>query len=170
MIPVIASAAGRHRRLRRGGMFSAFLIGLGASLVITMLLAVLIGSLSESSTDARTPEQQVADQIDALLATIADGTYASAYQTMCSPQLREGTSLKDWCDCWKAWKNDFGALKSKRQTQYQRHPRKDLYLVRVQYDAEFEKGPAQVTAQLMNVDNRWVFEVLHIQKPKAEKK
>ena len=132
MFPVIAFDAGRQRRLRRGGMFSAFLIGLGASMVITVLLAVLIGSLSESSsTDARTPDQQVADQIDALLAAIADGTYPDAYRTMCSPQLREGTALKDWCDYCKEWKNEYGALKSKRQTPYQRHPRKDLYSVLV---------------------------------------
>ncbi len=160
----------KARSVRGGNLAIAFAAGFGGTTVVVVILGLVIGLLIGGSTDKRTPEEQVADAVDAMLASLESGSGADAYRSETTNAYREAVRQNDFLEQYEQTGGKLGALQSKKSTRFESAPRPgggmDALAV---YDGEFEKGPGTIYVKLRKLDKKWLFEYFRIE-PGKEKK
>ncbi len=151
---------------RRGSVADTFLIGLGASLILTVCLlvaAVLIAVRYRSIP----PEEEISQQIDALLQAAVEGRFGETYRTHTTLALRESSSPQQYAQLGEAIQEKFGRLISKEQTEFQMETVAGVLGAVVVYQGTFEKGPATISAELRKVERKWILRAFDVSPPRA---
>jgi hypothetical protein len=159
MIRFWKSTEGSEEHPKRA--WTHFIAALVAVTIVTFALGTGIGYLVQSATP-RDPAERAAVETDQLLATIATGDSGEGYKKF-SFALRENTEPEAWTKQCDQWRQQFGSVQSKVQTDFSEGTTAGVRWVRVSYNATFEKTPAQVQASYRKTaDNRWLVDSFSI--------
>jgi hypothetical protein len=121
------------------------IVGVGCGVVGVAMIATCGGLLYLGYKTANT---SVGPEIDRLLASIEDGTFAETYETATTQEFRSATTRDQYADIGKAVSTRLGRLKNKSLKSFNmRQHNADSY-VDVAYDAQFEKGSGQILAKM----------------------
>jgi hypothetical protein len=161
--------ARRERRSMRGGNLAiAFAAGLAGTATVVVCIGLVIGAIVGGG-DKRTPEDQVADQVDALFAALEAGNFEDTYRNDTTNRFRENVRRSDYLELGAKITSQFGALQSKTQTKFESQPLPAGGMQAfASYDGVFEKGHAVILAQFRKVDKKWLMENFMVEQPKAK--
>jgi hypothetical protein len=154
--------------VRGGNVAIAFAAGFGGTTVVVVVLGLVIGMIAGAG-DKRTPEEQVADQVDAIMGALESGHGADVYRNETTNSYREAVKLNEFLEQYEQVGGKLGALQSKKSTRFevQQRPGGGLEAIAV-YDAEFEKGPGVISVQIRKLDQKWLLVYFRIEAGKKK--
>lgn len=132
---------------------------LGAVVLMVASCAGLLYFGYQTAADVASP------RIDSLFASLQGGTFADTYETLTAPELRDITSKEDYVAMGEYLRERVGGLRSKTLTNFNVQQNNAESLIDVTYNAQFEKGPGTITAQLKKIDGEWKFTQFNVKSP-----
>jgi hypothetical protein len=138
--------------------------GLGCG-VVAMLGIVLCGGggyLLYRSMSAS--QAEISADMDRLFAAAHEGKFADTYQTSTTPEFQKVMNADQYRQMGEMFAR-LGALKSKTSGRFNMSQRNAETTADVSYNAQFERGPATITARLRRVEGRWKLVNLNVNSP-----
>jgi hypothetical protein len=153
----------KARSVRGGNLAIAFAAGFGGTTVVVVILGLLIGLIISGSTDKRTPEEQLADAVDAMFVSLEGEKGADAYRSETTNSYREAVKLNEFLEQYEQAAGKLGTLQSKKSTRFESQPRPGGGLEALAvYDGEFEKGPGTIYVKARKLDKKWLFDYFRV--------
>jgi hypothetical protein len=102
-------------------------------------------------------------RVDALFASIDDGTFPTTYDTMTTADFRATMSREEYVAMGDAIKENLGSLQSKTQTSFNVAQENGLTYADATYSAQFEKGSGEIVVRMFLDGVDWKFENFEVQ-------